>query len=191
VVEQPKAYDVGDKATYRWVLNNKAQDLEEELTGVTDADYVVAQRVGGKTYELVVSKDGLLSRKFMCLTNGQQCSSEPAANFIVFPLEKGKKWTVAFTVRGETFTSQVTQERVVEKVEKIRVPAGEFEAFRVAFKGRFQGTDSQGKGFNGKEDGTDWIAQLPGGKLNWVKIVYRNSFGDRFTRELTSVVYKQ
>jgi hypothetical protein len=191
VLNQPKPWDIGDKATYRWVLNNKAQDLEEELTGITDTDYLAVQRVGGKTFEVVVSKEGLLLRKVMCHPNGQQCSFDPPTNFVVFPLEKGKKWTINFTVTGETFTSQVTQERVVEKVEKIKVPAGEFDAYRVSFSGRFKGTDSQGKSFSGREDGTDWIALVPGGKINWVKIVYRNSFGEKFTRELTSVAYKQ
>jgi hypothetical protein len=172
-------------------MNNKAQDLEEELISITDTDYIAVQRAGGKTFEVVVSKEGLLLRKVMCHPNGQQCSFDPPANFIGLPLEKGRKWTLSFTVKGETFTSQVTQERVVEKVEKIKVPAGEFEAFRVYFSGRIKGTDSQGRSFSGKEDGTDWFALVPGGKLNVIKTVYRNSFGEKFTRELTSVAYKQ
>jgi hypothetical protein len=69
------------------------------------------------------------------------------------------------------------------------VPAGEFEAFKISFSGRIQGVDAKGSKFTGKEDGTNWIA-LVNGKPVVVKVVYRNSFGEKASRELTSVAFK-
>lgn len=49
--------------------------------------------------------------------------------------------------------------------------------------------DGKGSKFTGKEDGTDWIA-LVNGKPVVVKVVYRNSFGEKASRKLTSVAFK-
>jgi len=90
-------------------------------------------------------------------------------------------------VKGESFTADVTQERQVDKIEKVKVPGGEFEAAKVSFSGRIKGADDKGKPFSGKEDGTDWVAFV-NGKTMVVKTVYRNSFGEKSTHELISVV---
>ena len=107
--------------------------------------------------------------------------------FADFPLEKGKKWVTTFAVKGESFTADVTQERQVDKIEKVKVPGGEFEAAKVSFNGSIKGADAKGKPFSGKEDGADWVA-LVNGKTMVIKTVYRNSFGEKSTHELISVV---
>ena len=53
-------------------------------------------------------------------------------------------------------------DRKAERLEKVKVPAGEFEAFKVSFSGRIKGVDSKGNPFSGKEDGTDWFALING-----------------------------
>ena len=188
-MEPTKDCEPGDKATYAWVLNNKSQKLDQECIQGPDQDVHFVQKVGDRTYEGAVTKGSVKLLKAMCISNGQQCAFSPSLDAVALPLQKGKKWTQTFTVKGETFTAEVTQEREVEQLEKIKVPAGEFEAFRVSFKGRFKGSDSKGSGFSGKEDGKDWFA-LINGKLSVVKTVYRNSFGDKTTRELTAVAFK-
>ncbi len=187
-VEQARSFEVGDKSTYNWVLGNKAQAFEEEWTQVTDAGAVGVQRAGGKEFPVAVPKPGQAAQA-MCLSNGQPCSFSPAVVFVEFPLEKGRKWKQSFTVKGDTFTSQVESEFEVDKVEKVKTAAGEFEAFRIAHNGRIQGTDPKGSAFKGKEDGRYWAA-LVNGKLAIVKIEYRNSFGEKFTREATAISYK-
>jgi hypothetical protein len=188
-LERPKDWEPGDKAAYNWVLNNKAQAMEDEFTALTDTEFRVTTKVGDKTYDAALSKDGPALLKAICLSNGQPCTFSPALRFAEFPLEKGKKWTTPSTVTGETFVSEIAQERVVEKIEKVKVPAGEFEAYKVSFRSRITGKDAKGNAFSGKEDGSDWFA-VSNGKLLLVKTVYRNSFGEKFTRELTSVSYK-
>jgi hypothetical protein len=184
-MEPAKDCEPGDKASYTWVLNNKPQQLELECTQGSEQAVHFVQKVGGRSFEGAVTKGSLKLLKAMCVSNGQQCAFSPGLDAAGLPLEKGKKWTQTFTVTGETFTAEVTQERKAERLEKIKLPAGEFEAFKVSFVGRIKGVDSKGNRFSGKEDGADWFA-LINGKLSVVKTVYRNSFGDKATRELTA-----
>ncbi len=181
---QPPA--VGDKSLYSWSLNNKVQNVEYEVTSVSNHALEAAQRVAGKEYRFAWDSLGNYTQG-MCISNGQQCSFTPGVKFADFPLEKGKKWVTTFAVKGESFTADVTQERQVDKIEKVKVPGGEFEAAKVSFSGSIKGADAKGKPFSGKEDGTDWVAFV-NGKTMVVKTVYRNSFGEKSTHELISVV---
>jgi hypothetical protein len=99
------------------------------------------------------------------------------------PPEKGKKWTTSFSVTGDNFTADVIQERKVEGFEKLRVPAGEYEAVRISFTAPIVSTNGKGEKFTGKEEGTEWWAFASGRPL-FLKITYRNSFGEKFSREL-------
>ena len=184
-----KEWEIGDKATYAWTLNAKTQQFDEECTGVTDKEIQISQKVAARTFDGALARGSYHALRGMCFSNGQQCAFSPGLEFVSFPLEKGKQWSQTLTVKGETFTVEVAQERKAEKLEKIKVPAGEFEAFKVTQTARIRGIDAKGAPFSGKEEATSWIA-LVNGKMNVVKMVYRNSFGEKFTRELTAIAFK-
>ena len=188
-MERPKEWEVGDKATYKWVLNNKTHQIDEELTAITSTELQFVQKVGARTYEGALERSTLALLKVMCHANGQQCTFSPPLALWAFPLQKGKKWETKFTVKGETFTAELVGERQVDKIEKVKVPAGEFEAYKISFKASIRSTDTKGGVSTGREDGADWVTVI-NGKVNVVKDEYRNSFGERFTRELTAVNYK-
>ena len=187
-MEQTKSLEIADKWVDSLTLNGKNQKVEHEVTGVGNDGVTGVTRASGKEYAFASAKPGALTQG-MCYSNGQQCTFSPALSLAEFPLEKGKKWTVAMTVKGETFLSQVESERQVEKVEKVKVPAGEFEAFRIAHSGRIRGSDAKGSGFSGKEDGRYWVAVI-NDKAVIVKGEYRNSFGEKFSHELVSAAFK-
>jgi hypothetical protein len=179
----------GDKLVYSWTLNNnKAQQMEEEFTAVEGAELRGVQRTGGKEFALVLPAVGQVSQG-ICLSNGQPCSFTPPLQILELPVEKGRKWNGQYTVKGETFTAEVAAERKLDKVEKIKVAAGEFEAFRVSSSGRIKGTDTKGNAFSGKEEGREWYA-LINGKMVPVRLEYRNSFGEKYTRDLLSATLK-
>ncbi len=188
-VERLEFAQPGDKFSFNLVINNKAQPVEDTWTASTDTEALGVRKSGGKEFEIAVTKTPLILRKAQCISNGQACTFTPGIALLELPLEKGKQWTSAFTAHGETFTSEVTQERKVEKIEKVKVPAGEFEAFKIAVSGRFKGIDPKGNPYSGKEELTEWVA-IVGGKAIYVKVVYRNSFGEKATQELTSMSFK-
>jgi hypothetical protein len=175
----------GDKVVFRWTLGNKAQNIEEVITASTDTEMRAAVTVGGKAFEGVVTKNPFTMTSWMCLANGQPCKFSPGLLLLDLPLEKGKKWSTAFTVTGDTFTAEVTQERKVEGFEKVRVAAGEFDAVKVSFSGRVASRDQKGNVYTGKEDGTEWWATATQRPIA-VKVNYRNSFGEKFSLEAVS-----
>jgi len=183
-LERTTMPQAGDKQSFKWVLNNKAQPMDIEWAGESGGSVRGTQKVGGKDLAVELDTAGDLTRA-LCISNGQQCGFAPGIKVADFPLEKGKKWTTSFAVTGETFTAQVTQERKVDKIEKIKVPAGEFEAAKISFSGRIRGADSKGTAFTGREDGIDWVAVV-NGKSVLVKTEYRNSFGEKANVEMMS-----
>jgi len=188
-MERPKDPEVGDKIVRNWILNNKAQQVTQEVQSVTDTEIRESQKVGDKTFDLVLSKSNLAISAALCESNGQRCTFAPALEWVAFPLEKGKKWTGTMVVTGESFTAEVEYERKVEAVEKIKTAAGEYEAYRINFNGRIKGKDSKGASFSGKEDGKMWVG-LISGKPVPLRTEYRNSFGERVTTELVSAALK-
>jgi len=182
--------DPGDKIVHKWTLGNKTQQLEEVFTVFSDTEIRGLQTVGGKAYELVLTKNPFLLKSGICLANGQPCTFSPGLLLLDLPLEKGKKWATSFTVTGDTFTAEVAQERKVENFEKIRVPAGEYEAVKVSFSGRIVSRQRDNNNqYTGKEEGTEWWV-FASGRPIVAKIVYRNSFGEKFTREMISASLK-
>lgn len=188
-IESVKPYEAGDTMSHKWVMGGKTLSLEDEFAGVVDGEIRGTMRSGDRSFEMRMKEPGPLYLAGMCLTNGQQCHFEPGLMFIELPLEKGRKWSTTFTVKGETFSADVAQERAVEKVEKVKVAAGEFEAYRIAVTGKIKGHDAKGAPFAGKEEATEWYA-FPNGKVVMVKYAYKNSFGEKATRELTRLGLK-
>ncbi len=188
-LERPKELEVGDKVTYKWVRNSKPSTLEQEVTSVTDTQVQGVERFNGNEIEFAVTKSPLLLTKALSIASGVPCTYDPGAELLQFPLEKGKKWANKFSIKGPDFSAQVEGERVVEGVEKVKVPAGEFEAYRVGYTSRYRGSTSKGFAFNGKDDSTIWYA-ISNGKLVAVKQEYKNSGGEKSTRELAAISYK-
>jgi hypothetical protein len=179
----------GDKVVYKWTLGTKSQQYEQVFNVFSDTEVRGVGRVGGKSFEIILTKVPFLLKSSICLSNGQACTFSPGILILDLPLENGKKWTTTFTAKGDTFTSDVTQERKVEAFEKVRVPAGEYDAVKISFSGRIQSRNTKGELFPGTEEGTDWFA-FPSGRPLLVKTTYRNSFGEKYSAELISATLK-
>lgn len=189
-IEQITPWAVGDKVAYAWRLGPKESRLEQEVTASDAARVALTERAAQGEFSMEVDARTMDVLSGLCLTNGQQCRFEPGIHLLDLPLQKGKKWNNEFTVKGESFSARIKQERQVEKVEKIKTAAGEFEAYRVTAKARIQGTDKAGASFAGNESLTEWWSVTPSGKVLMVKLDYRNSFGEKTTREVTAVELK-
>jgi S1-C subfamily serine protease len=64
---------------------------------------------------------------------------DPSYPAILFPLQPGKTWTSSFTI-GRGTRGQVRHQLTVQvtRWERITVPAGTFDAIRIALRGRFE-----------------------------------------------------
>lgn len=187
-LERTKLLEVGDKLTYTYVLKGASLRAVEEVIEVTDTEIRIKQDVGSRTYAAVISTRDMSRVGGICIANSQACSFSPGERWVDFPLEIGRTWSNTFVVTGETFVAEDTQERTVEGVEKIRTPAGEFLAYRVASSGRGAWWSKFGAGQRNHftETATYWWTAI-NGKLVLVKQEYESSSGARSSRELVSV----
>lgn len=188
-MEPTKLWEVGDKATYTWTLFSKSEQIEEEVIGVSDAEIKMVERMGEKSFDRIYDTKQKGFTKYPCLNSMVQCKFTPANIWADWPLEKGKKWSNPNLVEGPWGSADLTKEHLVEAYEKIKVPAGEFEAYKISFTGKIKGKDNKGRPFSASEKGTYWYG-LINGKPNMIKFVYQNTFPEKVVRELTSVEYK-
>jgi hypothetical protein len=188
-IEPTKLWEVGDKATYTWTLFSKSSQVEEEVISVSDTEIKMVERMGEKNFDRIydINQKGLT--KYPCLNSMVQCTFTPANRWADWPLEIGKKWSNPSHVQGPTFEADLTKEHVVEAYEKVKVPAGEFDAYRIYFTGKVKGKDNQGRSFSASEKGTYWYGLIKG-KPNMIKFVYQNTAPEKVVRELISVEYK-
>jgi hypothetical protein len=87
-------------------------------------------------------------------------ASETNPRALSFPLEVGKRWQYVtewlFKAKGSRGLSQVDVEVVA--LEAVRVPAGEFQAFKLVSKGRLSGTSPINSQYAGETRTTYWYA---------------------------------
>jgi hypothetical protein len=101
-----------------------------------------------------------------------------------FPLRLGMRWSYVNDVQFLDNGSKARVHSDVEVVgyETIRVAAGEFQAFRLQARGRFQGTSYAGAGsLQGESTSTYWYAPAA---RTVVKSVHRSTYRGEETVEL-------
>lgn len=194
-MEPAKLWEVGDKASYVWTesyqfsTNVKSEKNEWEVVQVTDAQVWMDERRGlrrvNRIYDL---KQGGLS-KFLCISVAEECIATPPVPYADFPLQLGKRTPLVNLTQAETFVAERRGECVVEAFEKVKVPAGEFEAFRTTCAEKATGKTKKGSQFSVTVKQVNWVA-LVNGKPVIVKIEYSSSVPKRITQELVSFSFK-
>lgn len=126
-----------------------------------------------------------LTPELNVLVSPRHTESNPQA--LRFPLEVGKRWgysgTAFLKAKGSTAKSVV--EVVVVGHEQVSVPAGKFEAFKLAAKGTLSGTSPIGSTYDGTQTSmTYWYA--PAARAI-VKLVHHNPYLGTSTVELTGL----
>jgi len=102
-----------------------------------------------------------------------------------FPLEVGKRWTYATDFEFKDNGTKVRSSTVVQVVayEKVRVVAGEFDAFRIETHGKFRGRSKVGGHVIGESVGFFWYA--PAARAI-VKSIQRSPYRGTSTVELVA-----
>ena len=79
---------------------------------------------------------------------------------LIFPLEVGKQWRYVsdWTFKAKASTGGSVVDVTVVAHEKVSVPAGEFEAFRLSAKRRLSGTSPINSQYGGESTTTYWYA---------------------------------
>lgn len=135
---------VGEVTTYAVTSRHNNQNYNEKVT-ITEATaegYKARVEQGedaSKTREMVLDTDmGLI-----LTASGSRFA--PAARTLKFPLEVGATWESKSEVSlPDGGKSRISSDNKVVGIEKIRTPAGEFEAYKIETRGGVQGVTWNG-----------------------------------------------
>ncbi|MEO7727789.1 MAG: hypothetical protein ABIS45_11095, partial [Burkholderiales bacterium] len=124
-------FSIGDTYTYSRIdLATKAEIRKATLTVTQVTDEMLVYNKGTEVRDL-------LGNVYKNSTYGDYASTEGgAAQFYTAEYSVGKKWTARYNVKGKDGKNWTTEYlfKVVGK-EKITLPAGEFDAFKIEGKG--------------------------------------------------------
>jgi hypothetical protein len=122
-----------------------------------------------------------LTEELNILESPRQRESNPKA--LSFPLEVGKRWryTSDWLFKPKASKGTIAYDVVVIGHEKVRVPAGEFDAFKLVAKGSLHGVSPINSQYAGETTTTYWYA--PAARAI-VKSVAHNPYLGRSTVEL-------
>jgi hypothetical protein len=108
---------------------------------------------------------------------------ESNSRALSFPLEVGKRWRYAsdWVFKPKSSTGRSDVEVVVTGREKIAVPAGEFDAFKLVAKGKLSGTSPINSQYDAQTTTTYWYS--PAARAI-VKSIHHNPYLGTSTVEL-------
>lgn len=132
---------VGD--SWRWVRSDRRTGLKE-WEGSRTVTAVSADRIEAAENDGPAVLTGQLH-----VVETANWKREPAARFIDYPLAVGKKWKFQYLQSSKTSraVSRWEYEAEVVGLEKVKVPAGEFDAFKVVAKGYFTNQHNTNSGY--------------------------------------------
>ena len=137
----------------------------------------------GSTGEILLEEDGTRAVRGFAGSDGRPIEFSPPIEWIKFPLSPGTTWEGDTTITGQTFKENMKHRRKAIGWEKVRVPAGEFNALKVVSTESFSGTDAKGKPYSGAATFTYWVSpQAP----CLVKVESRNASGPQHSEQLMS-----
>lgn len=109
-----------------------------------------------------------LTRELNVIESPRDRQSNPG--LLAFPLEVGKRWRYetdwVFKPKGSNGTSVV--DVAVLAYEKVTVPAGEFDAFKLSSRESLSGTSPIGSQYAGETTRTYWYAPAARAVVKWI-----------------------
>jgi hypothetical protein len=188
-LEHPKALEIGDTAVWSYVLKGTALPFEERVVAVTDTEIRSTLRVGDRTFDAAVATRDFSSLRGMSLASGEaNVYSAPYAWF-EFPLEAGKAWSGKTTSTEASYTCTLSYQTTVDGTERVTVPAGQFDAFKLSGTEFIKCISKYGAPNLATSKYSYWVASVKD-KVVMVKNEYHDSFGRSWSRELVSVDFK-
>lgn len=183
-------HDPGDKLIYilKQANNVRPSTIEYVFSEVSDIELVGFQIRDGKVAPIKTAAYGTVEHD-ICWDNGQRCVFDPPLRLFDKHIRIGDQWSNRSSVKGEDFSSKLTQDVRVVKQELITLRFGSFDAIKIEVRSKISGADSVGRTFNGTSFAELWVAII-GGKLTLAKVVHSDSFRNKYTVELDSPIEK-
>jgi hypothetical protein len=149
VAERPQV-KVGDRWSYS-IKDRRApsRTLSLEVVEVGDSEIRLKSVTNSGEFQVINTPE----MNLVSSTDGS--AATPHAAFFSFPMAVGKSWPVKYDWRNSNGNGTFEGTRKVEGIEKVTVPAGTFEAYRISFKGTYH---NRANGNSGDSQNVDWYA---------------------------------
>lgn len=179
-------FAAGDKITYQIKFYGKSSKYEFAFSDVNSSLVKGTASIDGKQMEFEAPAHGYLGKEF-CLADVMDCEWTPAVKLFDKNTKLGDKWSVTTVIqmRNKTIVEEVIESKA-EKLEKIKVPAGEFETLRVYSTGTIKAKAEKGEVYNGTLKMTTWFG-IANKRLVMIKREYTNTFRQPFSQELSKL----
>ena len=171
---------VGDRMSYR--VEERADQQRHEATATVLA--IEGDRVRmryQRTDAAAEPTEQVMTTALNNVVNGSDGSRyEPHLDQLRFPLQVGQAWTTeAASAAASGAQSRLSIDRKVVAIETVRVPAGEFSAYRVESKGWINGVNWRGAALRFEQ--VLWYAPEPGRIVKLESRIWRNNDPFRHT----------
>ncbi|GAB4202427.1 MAG: hypothetical protein Fur0019_00200 [Tibeticola sp.] len=171
---------VGDSLSYR--VEERADNQRHEATATVIA--IDGDRVRMRYQRTDAAADPteqVMTTALNNVVNGSDGSRyEPHLDQLRFPLQLGQAWTTeAASTTASGAQSRLSIDRKVVAIETVRVPAGEFSAYRVESKGWINGVNWHGAALRLEQ--VLWYAPAPGRIVKLESRIWRNNDPFRHT----------
>jgi hypothetical protein len=139
ILDTSKLHENGDKLSYKLKTSGNGKIFKVELNFVEVSENLWRGQLvrENKIFQISANAYGTLAND-VCLGNGQKCDFDPPMKLFDKNIKVNDQWVNKFKVTGENFVSNTVQEVKVEKQEKIKLDVGEFEAFKIVAKAKFE-----------------------------------------------------
>lgn len=161
---------VGD--TWRWVRSDKRTGIKEIET------LRVIKSVSADRIEASENDGVAIFMGDMNAIETPDWARVPPTRFVEFPLAVGKKWSLKFVQNGKTgnrLSARYQYDAEVVGQEKVKVAAGEFDVFKIVYKG-FWNNDTTRR--SGRATITSWYAPAARGAA---RVEYEDGYNDNVT----------
>ena len=176
----------GDKLTYNTRVGFKNGKYEFIFSEVTSNFVKGIAIYDNQKMDFEMPAHGYLGKEF-CLAEVMECNWTAPVKMFDKDSKLNDKWagTTVVTMQNKSLIEEVLESKV-EKFEKIKIKAGEFDAFKVYTTGSIKAKLAKGDVYTGTLKMSTWFG-VANNRLVLLKREYKNSFNSTFIQELANL----
>jgi len=180
-------FESGDEIVYSVNVNGTVKNLQYTYTNV-DTNIATAKVVfGDLEKEFRSSGLGLVDSDFGAAYSGEFFMNSPPGKIFENQITVGHKWNNIYEAKSDLVTVQVIQQKMVSKIEKVKLKFGEFDAAVITHNDLYQGVNNKGEVFSGKSIASKYWIGVVNNRILMLKREYQNSFGQKAIKELSQI----
>ena len=178
----------GDKLTYSVKAEGKTVEYIFTFTEVNSAQSKGIASIAGKTMEFQSPAHGILAREFSLAGGFFETEWNPPVKIFDKNSKIGDRWQIITDIEVKDMANVREElESKVEKYEKIKIAAGEFDALRVYTTGSIKSKlKANSVTYPGSLTMTTWFG-MANNRLVMLKREYKNTFWNVFSQELAKL----